>query len=120
MRNTLTTQADSVQAAVKQFLAVPEGEKVHDLQHFDLHSWPQMWGNTAGGFEGIGGASMTMENVTCIVRGNRCCVYFGGRFAYEGNMQDEWFAKGFRAKQILGAATFQRYKAEYGTVAVGG
>jgi hypothetical protein len=109
MRNTLTTQADAVQMAVKQFLSVPEGNGVHDLEHFDLYTWPQVWGSTATGWGGVGGQMVTSENVTCIVRGNRCCVYFGGRFAYEANLLDPWFRKRYDAKRVPSFPDFKAH-----------
>ena len=109
MRNTLTTQADAVQQAVKQFLSVPEKGGVHDLEHFDLYSWPQAWGSTATGWGGLGGAAVTLENVTCIQRGNRCCVYFGGRFAYEANLTDPWFRKQYDVKRVPSLPDFNKH-----------
>lgn len=45
--------------------------------------FPQTWGSTALGFNGIGGAAMT-DAYTVAIRGQsgEMAVYFGGRFAY--------------------------------------
>lgn len=46
--------------------------------------FPQMWGSTALGFGGMGGAAMT-KAYTTVVFGNSnqsVCVYFGTRLAY--------------------------------------
>lgn len=44
----------------------------------------QMWGSTALGFQGIGGAAMTSAYTVAVFNPTRseCAVYFGGRFAY--------------------------------------
>jgi hypothetical protein len=45
-------------------------------------SFPQVWGSTALGFGGMGGAAMTEAIVVIVSRPNVSCVYFGGRLAY--------------------------------------
>lgn len=66
---------------------------VNDLEVFAMFS--QMWGSTALGFGGLGGASMTSAYTIIIanIHDREFCVYFGGRFAYKvKNPTDEFFA----------------------------
>lgn len=44
--------------------------------------FPQMWGSTALGFGGIGGAAMTTAYTIVLQTSSQIAVYFGGRFAY--------------------------------------
>ena len=51
---------------------------------FDVYMFEQVWGNTAGGFEGIGGSAITGQTTYVLVPkfDHDCLVFFGGRFAY--------------------------------------
>ncbi len=44
--------------------------------------FPQMWGSTALGFGGVGGAAMTTAYTIILKCGRHFAVYFGGRHAY--------------------------------------
>ena len=50
----------------------------------EVYSFPQMWGSTALGFGGIGGAAMTQAQTTIVLPDDRSVahVYFNARFAY--------------------------------------
>ena len=54
---------------------------------YDLYTFEQLWGNTSGGFEGIGGSAMTTQRTYVFVPQHQldeiCLVFFGGRFAYK-------------------------------------
>jgi len=55
------------------------------LDDFELHTFEQIWGSTALGFEGIGGQALTSARTYVFVPQScdeKCFVYFGGRFAY--------------------------------------
>lgn len=57
------------------------------ISDFELYTFVQMWGNTSGGFEGIGGSAMTNQRTYVFVPvpnigKENCLVFFGGRFAY--------------------------------------
>lgn len=55
-------------------------------EHFDLYTHVQMWGNTSGGFCGMGGCAMTAQRVYVFVPtmdDEDCQVYFGGAFGYK-------------------------------------
>lgn len=51
---------------------------------FDLYMYPQWWGSTALGFEGIGGQALTQAYTTVIVdeKTNYAGVFFEERLAY--------------------------------------
>lgn len=48
----------------------------------DLYAFPQTWGSTALGFDGIGGSAMTTAMTVVVVHRRNASVYFGGRHAY--------------------------------------
>ena len=59
---------------------------------FDVHMVRQMWGSTAGGWPGMGGAAMS-EYYTTIIENPEygfVCVYYGGRLAYICEMDDKY------------------------------
>ena len=58
-------------------------EKVYD-DDFNVHIFEQVWGNTTGGFGGIGGSAMTTQTTYVLVPkfNHDCLVFFGGKFAY--------------------------------------
>jgi aspartate aminotransferase-like enzyme len=53
-----------------------------DLSELEIYSFPQTWGSTALGFDGIGGSAMTTALTVVVMHGVEACVYFGGSFAY--------------------------------------
>lgn len=60
----------------------PYNTKISD---FIMYDFDQMWGNTSGGFEGIGGSAMTKQRTYVFIpqiANEDCIVYFGGRYAY--------------------------------------
>ena len=57
----------------------------HTISDFELYTFNQVWGNTSGGFEGIGGCAITTQRTYVFVPkgcAENCLVYFGGRYAY--------------------------------------
>lgn len=70
-------------------------EKV-TVDDFDLYTFEQTWGSTAGGFEGIGGQAITTQRTYVFVpRGSEtsnCYVYFGSGFAYSAIYSDTFMA----------------------------
>lgn len=46
------------------------------------YSYPQMWGSTALGHGGMGGAAMTTAQTTVVVCNRSAAVYFGRQHAY--------------------------------------
>jgi hypothetical protein len=55
----------------------PRLDEIHVVGFF-----PQMWGSTALGFPGIGGAAMTDAYTVVLKCGKQYAVYFGGTYAY--------------------------------------
>ena len=55
----------------------------HLVSDARLFSFPQLWGSTALGFGGPGGAAMTTAQSYAVEFSGRVFVYFGSRFAYE-------------------------------------
>lgn len=56
------------------------------VSDFELHTFVQVWGSTAGGFPGVGGQAMTAQRTYVFIpvygEKEKCLVFFGGRFAY--------------------------------------
>jgi hypothetical protein len=59
-------------------------KRVYD-DDFDVYIFEQTWGNTSGGFEGVGGSAMTNQTTYILIPKfeHDCLVFFGGRFAYK-------------------------------------
>lgn len=68
----------------------------------DVEMWSQMWGSTALGFGGMGGAAMTTATVILVWMNNRrnVAVYFGGRHAYTITNPNEKFWEHYTKKQM--------------------
>lgn len=82
----------------------------HDC--YELYTFEQTWGNTSGGFEGIGGCVMTTGRTYVFVPeagfDDECYVYFGGRFAYSVPYSDE-FMEDIKKHSIAGTKSYGRY-----------
>lgn len=63
-----------------------------------IHSFPQMWGSTALGFEGMGGAAVcSAQTIVCLCRElNAANIYFNGRYAYTIKNINEKFVQALR------------------------
>lgn len=74
-----------------------------DDDDFDIHIFEQMWGNTSGGFEGIGGSAMTMQTTYVLIPkfDHDCLVYFGSKFAYKVPYSQKFIAD-VLAKNVKG------------------
>lgn len=55
--------------------------------------FPQLWGSTALGFGGMGGAAMTTAYTTVIICRDNAAVFFDGRHAYSIDNFDKSFMK---------------------------
>ncbi len=76
----------------------------NDIHNFEMETFTQMWGNTSGGFETIGGSAMTIQRTYVFIPVNcddNCIVYFDGRFAYSVPYSDV-FIKDVRERRIAG------------------
>lgn len=67
----------------------------------DFHIIQTTWGNTSGGWQGIGGAAMT-TNYTVVIENkmmSAAFIYFGGKLAYICKIDEKYnrdFIKGYR------------------------
>lgn len=83
-------------------------------QDFTLHTFEQMWGSTAGGFdEGvISGAAMTTQRVYVFIprepNTEDCIVYFGDRFAYKVPLSDK-FVKDVKNENVAPMSGYKKY-----------
>jgi hypothetical protein len=67
----------------------------------NFHVIKQTWGNTAGGWQGIGGSAMTPAYTLIIENGwyGFACIYYSGKLAYICEMDDKYTdykVKGYR------------------------
>lgn len=60
----------------------------------DLHLISQMWGNTSGGWQGIGGSAMTNAYTTILENKwfNLSFVYYSGKLAYICEMDEKYLS----------------------------
>lgn len=63
-----------------------------DFDEGEFYDFDQLWESTALGFDGIGGSMVTMARTYVFIpQGlNRAYVYFGGRFAYECDVNERF------------------------------
>lgn len=75
-------------------------------QDFQMETFVQMWGNTSGGFEGIGGDMMTSQRTYVFIPevDEPCQVYFGGMYAYSVPVTDEKFLQDVRNRRVAGCS----------------
>jgi hypothetical protein len=85
---------------------------MYDLTVYSMFT--QMWGSTALGFGGIGGAAMTSAYV-CVIESNllaQYAVYFGGRLAYVIKKPNEKFFSDIADQRMvdakLGEGTYEQ------------
>lgn len=81
----LTDIAREVLAINDDFIYRVKEPRQTSQDDFELHTFEQIWGSTAGGFEVVGGCAMTTQRTYVFVPmsvDDNCFVYFGGRFAY--------------------------------------
>jgi hypothetical protein len=94
----LNSLADAIGAALHNDLPLQSREQIIDWKtkqtatkwyrpsrhDIEVYMFPQMWGSTALGYGGIGGAAMTTAYTVIVVYKDFFAVYFGtgGRLAY--------------------------------------
>lgn len=87
----------------------PTKTKVGD---FDLETFVQVWGNTSGGFEGVGGSAMTSQRTYVLIPmyadNEDCLVFFGGRFAYNAPYSNT-FIDDVRSRCMAGMSKKEKY-----------
>lgn len=72
----------------------------------------QMWGSTALGFGGLGGAAMT-NAYTVILQSawqQGYCVYFGSRFAYKIDRPNEKFFEDIQSQRMRPVCDVEEYE----------
>lgn len=59
---------------------------------YNMYTFIQTWGSTAGGFDDIGGCALTDVRTYVFVHKctDECLVFFGGRFAYKCKFCDSF------------------------------
>lgn len=78
------------------------------LNHkWDFDMFEQVWGNTSGGFEGIGGSAMTKQRTYILYNDKEIYVFFGGEFAYKTEMNDK-IRTDIKNKNIAGKISYLR------------
>ena len=78
-----------VKRNVSTWMTQEERERWLDI---DLHLVNQIWGSTACGWGGLGGAAMTTSHTLIIENHNYgiACVYYGNRLAYICEIDDKF------------------------------
>lgn len=78
--------------------------------------FPQMWGSTALGFDGIGGAAMTTAYTVVIQAqhgySREVLVYFGGRFAYRISEPNEIFWEDVNTQNVASICDCVKYESK--------
>lgn len=86
-----------------------------NLNEYDFYTFEQMWGNTSGGFQGIGGCAITTQRTYVFIPkdsidNNTCFVFFGGNFAYQVQKSKE-FLRDVKNENIAGVRDYKnKYK----------
>ena len=81
------------------------------ISDFEMETFTQIWGNTSGGFESIGGDAMTEQRTYVFVPTSvdeNCFVYFGGRFAYKVPYS-KTFISDVKQRNVAGAHHYNKY-----------
>ena len=102
---------------IKQILSVQK--TMSDYEEIDtnigFNDWwveifPQVWGNTSGGMEGIGGCALTVQNTCVVYNDEYVYVFFNGQFGYVVNMNSV-VKKDITDKSMAGKSKYKdRYK----------
>jgi hypothetical protein len=67
-------------------------QEINFWYEINLHVVKQTWGNTSGGWQGMGGSAMT-STYTVIIENNWydfACIYYSGKLAYICEMDDQY------------------------------
>lgn len=84
------------------------------ISDFKMETFTQTWGNTSGGFGGVGGCAITEQRVYVFLPvycNENCFVYFGDRFAYSVSRHSKEFTDDVRNRRVAGVS----YKGKYFT-----
>ncbi len=80
---------------------------------FEIVTFEQVWENTSGGFEGIGGDMITSGTTYVLLPlpdtpNEPCQVYFDGSYAYSVPFENERFLEDVRNRCVAGKMTARR------------
>lgn len=80
------------------------------MDMLEVKAFPQIWSNTSGGFESIGGSAMTTQMTYVVVDNltNIYYVFFGQRFAYKV-IPNETFSKDLIDCNLKGKSNYKEY-----------
>ena len=77
-------------------------------ESFEMTSFNQIWCNTSGGHEGVGGSAMTSQLTVVLWNEKRAFIFFDGNYGYKLNFSlislanKELFFKDLHDKKIAG------------------
>ena len=98
-------------------------QQIHNLlykektrpDNYDFFLFEQLWGNTSGGFQGMGGSAMTTAWTQVLVpkpeirsKTNKCFVFFGGTYAYSAPLS-EAFLEDVKLSRVKGKYDAKAY-----------
>ncbi len=111
----LTSVVEDATKRMQDFDRPPVAAERLNIKHYlQIFSWPQIWGSTACGFGGIGGAAMTTAQTVVV----KCMgldvalVYHHNKFAYAIEEPNEKFEERFRERNLPGAANLFKQEVE--------
>ena len=82
------------------------------ISDFELETFEQCWGNTSGGFEGMGGSATTNQRTYVLIPNgiteDKAFVFFGGRFAYKADFCKA-FKEDLQRHQLVGVTNGNKY-----------
>lgn len=90
---------------------IPKRQKSLMTTDFWIYAFDQLWGSTALGFSGVGGAALTHATTYILIpkeAENIAYVYFGNRFAYKCPANEE-FLRDVRAYSVASVNDSKRY-----------
>jgi hypothetical protein len=80
------------------------------IDEVKTYHFPQMWGSTALGFGGIGGAAMTEAYTTVVTMYNQVAVFFDGRHAYSISEPNQSFVDDLKICRMASVRDSEKYK----------
>lgn len=116
--NPVESLASAVYTAINSSEVLPDIEhKYHQRTHIgrpsvmdlDIIHFPQLWGSTALGFGGMGGAAMTTAYTTVIICRNNAAVFFDGRHCYSVDDFKEPFMDDVNKRQMASLSEAVKY-----------
>ena len=121
MKNPIESMCESIYSALLKDLPeisyqTPNGFKTITrrprMEDVSVCQFVQTWGTTSLGFGGIGGQAFTSAYVTTVacMATSKCAVYFGGRFAYMADSNNQNFITDFYTQQMADVSKSSIYQ----------